>query len=210
MKKSLILIQLFLLLSFSFSSAIAGSDNAMVTNSSNTEQTNHTIVFYVIGSGGVMGATGTNYIHFATAGETVVGGMQSANHLLLSGYWHTGIFRPTAVEQKENAIVPETFELRQNYPNPFNPQTTIEYDLAYSSKVTVEIYNLVGQRIRLLLNSQNQGAGFRQVVWDGRNDQGMLIGSGVYLYRITISKANPGNQGTEILFQQTQKMLFVK
>ena len=206
MKKQFSIIHYFLLLGLVVSTAV----NVLAQSHNKTEQTSYIIARYVIGSGGIMGATGPNYIHFATAGETVVGGMQNANNFLLSGYWHTRVFGPTGIEQKENTIIPKAFKLHQNYPNPFNPQTTIAYDLPDESMVSVEIFNLVGQRIRLLLNSQNQGPGYMQVVWDGRNDQGKLMGSGVYLYSITISKENPGNQGTEILFQQTQKMLFVK
>lgn len=206
MKKLFITVQLSLMLGFVVSTAF----NVLAQSHSNIEQANYIVARYVIGSGGIMSASGTNYIHSATAGETVVGGVQSANNFLLSGFWNTPILGSTGVQQKENAIVPKACELYQNYPNPFNPQTTIEYDLPVMSKVTIEIYNLVGQRIRLLLNSQNQGPGFMQVVWNGCNDHGMLMGSGVYLYRITITKAAPENQASEILLQQTQKMLFVK
>ncbi len=183
----------------------------MFANSSNTEQTNYIIVRYVIGSGGIMGAAGTNYFHFATAGETVVGGMQNANNFLLSGYWHAGAFASTGVEQQENPIVPEVFELHQNYPNPFNPQTTIEYDLPKESRVTVEILNLMGQRIRLLTNSQQQGPGFMQVIWNGCDDQGNLMGSGIYIYRVSVyATDNNSDQKSQMLFQQSKKMSFVK
>jgi flagellar hook assembly protein FlgD len=94
--------------------------------------------------------------------------------------------------------------------NPFNPRTTIKYDLPYSSEVTIEIYNFLGQKIRLLIDSQNQGPGYMQVIWDGRDDQGSQVASGIYMYRITISKATLDNQENETPFQQTQKMLFVK
>jgi len=182
----------------------------LTQSSGKTASTNYLIARYVIGSGGVIGATGANYIHFATAGETVVGGMQNAKNVLLSGFWNTSIFGPTEVEQQENTMVPKAFELHQNYPNPFNPQTTIEYDLPDASRVTVEIFNLVGQRIRLLLNSKNQGPGYMQVVWDGHDDSGRLMGSGVYLCRLIISKASLENQETAIVFQQIQKMLLIK
>jgi len=206
MKKLCCIAQHFMILGFAFSIAF----NALAQGHVKTEQTNYIIIRYVIGSGGVMGATGPNHIHFATAGETVVGGTQSANNFLLSGYWHTGVFGPSGIEQKENTNVPKAFELHHNYPNPFNPQTTIEYDLPKESRVTVEILNLVGQRIRLLVNSQNQGPGFMQVVWNGCDDQGKLIGSGIYLYRVSVYSTDNSIQKSQILYQQTKKMLFVK
>lgn len=206
MKKRFIVVQISLSLALAFSTA----DNGSAQSDTKTGKPNYTIAKYIIGSGGVMGASGTNYFHFATAGETVVGGTQNANHILLSGYWHTGVFGPAGVDQQENTIVPETFQLHQNYPNPFNPQTTIAYDLPKESRVTVEILNLVGQRIRLLTNSQQQGPGFMQVVWNGCDDQGRLMGSGIYIYRVSGYAMDNSDQKSQMLFQQNNKMLFVK
>ena len=206
MKKRFIGVQILLSLALAFLTAIV----CLAQSDIGATQQNYMIAKYVIGSGGVMGATGSNYIHFATTGETVVGGAHNANNLLLSGYWHTGAFGPTSVDQQENPIVPETFKLHQNYPNPFNPQTTIEYDLPKESRVTIEILNLMGQRIRLLTNSQQQGPGFMQVVWNGCDDQGKLMGSGIYIYRVAGYATDNSNQKSPVLFQQSKKMLFVK
>jgi hypothetical protein len=80
--------------------------------------------------------------------------------------------------------LPAVFTLAQNYPNPFNPETTIEYSIPEgpsNSAVTLEIYNLLGQKVRTLVNT-TQTAGFYTVRWDGRNDGGQIAPSGVYLY----------------------------
>lgn len=75
------------------------------------------------------------------------------------------------------------FGLRQNYPNPFNPLTTIAYQLASNDNVVLKIYNLTGQEIKTLVN-ERQSAGLQQVVWDGKDDSGQEVASGIYLYRL--------------------------
>ena len=79
---------------------------------------------------------------------------------------------------------PERFFLSPNYPNPFNPTTTFEYALPLQSRVTVTIYNELGQSIRTLVNT-TQPAGSYSVTWDGRDDRGRSVASGVYFYRLT-------------------------
>ncbi|MGH1362963.1 MAG: FG-GAP-like repeat-containing protein [Calditrichia bacterium] len=78
-----------------------------------------------------------------------------------------------------------TFHLAQNYPNPFNPSTTIEYSLPRSSTVTLVIYNTAGQKIKTLVNAQ-QKAGSQMVDWDGTDDSGNRVASGIYLYRLKV------------------------
>jgi hypothetical protein len=87
----------------------------------------------------------------------------------------------TSVAHREN--VPLGYELSQNYPNPFNPDTEICYQLPEACHVTLKIYNLLGQEIRILVN-QRQVAGNYIVHWDGRDVQGQNLASGIYLYRI--------------------------
>ncbi len=79
--------------------------------------------------------------------------------------------------------VPKKFELEQNYPNPFNPVTTIKYQLPQAAAVELTVYNSLGQRVRTLVR-QSQSAGRYQVRWDGRNDRGIQLPSGVYIYRL--------------------------
>ncbi len=76
---------------------------------------------------------------------------------------------------------PNSYGLFQNYPNPFNPETEIRYQLPNSSEVSLSIYNLMGQKIKTLINTYHS-AGFYSVKWDGTNNQGMKIASGIYIY----------------------------
>ncbi|MBW7887485.1 MAG: T9SS type A sorting domain-containing protein [Bacteroidetes bacterium] len=100
-------------------------------------------------------------------------------------------------------LTPQTFSLQQNYPNPFNPSTTIRYTLGHSGYVTVGIYNLLGQKIRTLVSS-NQSIGTYETVWDAKNDAGLPVASGLYFYRIH----SAFNEETQ--FVETKKMLLMR
>jgi hypothetical protein len=84
---------------------------------------------------------------------------------------------------------PTEFALRQNFPNPFNPETTIKYDLADAGRVELRIYNMVGQVIRTLVN-ERQNPGRYSIRWDGKDDRGLSVSSGIYFYRLTSEKFN--------------------
>jgi len=77
------------------------------------------------------------------------------------------------------------FELMGNYPNPFNPETTIKFNLPYSDNVTIEIFNIRGQKVRRLLDG-HMNSGVHSVVWDGKNDAGNATSSGLYFYKMTV------------------------
>jgi hypothetical protein len=114
---------------------------------------------------------------------------------------HSGIdFNlPTAVEDEgEIAQRPSEFELYQNYPNPFNPETQIEYALKKTGHVTLYIYNILGEKVKTLLE-QDQPAGFYQINWDGKNDNGKSVSSGLYLYKLEVNG-----------FSETKTMLLLK
>ena len=83
----------------------------------------------------------------------------------------------------EDKTVPLDFSLSQNYPNPFNPTTTITYTLRKTSKAKMIIYNILGVKVRTLVN-RYQDAGEYSVVWDGLDDNNNAVSSGVYLYRL--------------------------
>jgi hypothetical protein len=83
---------------------------------------------------------------------------------------------------------PRQFSLKQNYPNPFNPETTIRYQLAEPGLVRLEIFNLRGQQIRTLVN-ERRSAGAYSVKWDGRDDSGRSVASGVFLYRLNAGES---------------------
>jgi len=93
---------------------------------------------------------------------------------------------------------PQEFVLLQNYPNPFNPTTTISYTLKENARVNLKIYNTLGQVVKTLVNDQQQ-AGARTVHWDGTNEFGARVASGVYIYRIEANN-----------FVQSKKMVMMK
>jgi len=78
---------------------------------------------------------------------------------------------------------PLSFKIFANYPNPFNPVTTIQYDLPKSVKINVSIYNFLGKSVKVLKNGYQQ-AGSYKVQWDGRDDHGLLLSSGIYICQI--------------------------
>lgn len=94
---------------------------------------------------------------------------------------------------------PEVYALRNNYPNPFNPETTIKYQLPEAGDVKLEIYNMLGQVVRTLVN-QHQSAGRYTIQWNASNDYGQDLSSGIYFYRVQV--------GGE--FTNVKKMLLVK
>ncbi|MEW6051573.1 MAG: T9SS type A sorting domain-containing protein [Candidatus Zixiibacteriota bacterium] len=84
----------------------------------------------------------------------------------------------------EGGELPAAFRLEQNYPNPFNASTQIAYSLPSAGLVELKIYNIVGQLLATLVSTP-QSAGNHVAVWDGRNDAGIVVSSGVYWYRLT-------------------------
>lgn len=99
-----------------------------------------------------------------------------------SGLWQRDTSEVvTGLEQQHPLL--SGFELHQNYPNPFNPETVIRYRLPSPTDVNLDIYNLLGEKIKPLV-SRKQPTGFHQVKWDGRDDSGIPVAGGVYLYRL--------------------------
>jgi hypothetical protein len=90
---------------------------------------------------------------------------------------------PTDVpDEDDNHVMPGHFDVAQNYPNPFNPATTIAFSLPKRSRVTIEVFNMLGQRVRTLLNDI-KSAGTHTILWDGRDDCGQMQATGTYFYR---------------------------
>ncbi|MBW1854937.1 MAG: T9SS type A sorting domain-containing protein [Deltaproteobacteria bacterium] len=95
-------------------------------------------------------------------------------------------------------LVPTEMGLRQNYPNPFNPTTTIELSLSEDADVNLMIYNIRGEIVKRLITGR-YSAGIYRIEWDGRNENGLQVASGIYLYRIEAGS-----------FIETRKMIFTK
>ncbi len=103
---------------------------------------------------------------------------------------HSGILPPTfgkeppaVTDSAQNPPQPAGFFLAQNYPNPFNATTQIQFRLIRSSQVTLDIYNLLGQKVRTMVD-EPFSAGEHKIVWNGRDDSGDEVASGVYFYRL--------------------------
>jgi len=138
----------------------------------------------VLDGGGAMWLSTTSYKLSSSLGQSITGIQQGATKTIYVGFWYPGM-GTSDVEWEEVDLSqrPTEFGLRQNYPNPFNPVTTIQYALPKASDVKIEIYNILGQRVRMLVN-EHQDPGYKMVHWDGKDDRGVEVSSGIYLYRI--------------------------
>jgi hypothetical protein len=83
-----------------------------------------------------------------------------------------------------STTAPQATKLLGNYPNPFNPTTNIQYSLGEATHVTLRVYNTLGQVVATLVNDV-QSAGYKSVVWNGKNDSGAPVASGLYIYTLT-------------------------
>jgi hypothetical protein len=153
-------------------------------HSSRTEtQSTHVVRSAVIGSSGVP-ISGGGYTIKSTLGQP-----QPLGIIAESGNTHQAGFWPTWLRTYWTAIEDEppvfTNKLFQNYPNPFNPTTTIEYTVAAPSVVDLKIYNVLGQRVRHLVNDIKQPGRYK-AIWNGKSERGDPVASGVYFYRLRI------------------------
>jgi len=94
--------------------------------------------------------------------------------------------------------VADDFSLYQNYPNPFNPQTTISFSIKKTEKVTIKIYNNLGQIVQIF-PEQKYNTGLHQIIWNGKNRENVACSSGIYYCLVTI-----GNR------QRMNKMILLK
>ncbi len=112
------------------------------------------------------------------------------NMPMLGEYWDVFVMAgsskiPVDVTTGPSPSRPTDIDVKQNYPNPFNPATTIEFTLPRAEDVTLTIYNTLGQRVVRLISGSQMAAGSHQVIWNGKDDSGTLVGSGLYYYEIT-------------------------
>ncbi len=99
-------------------------------------------------------------------------------------YANNLVFLPTDADGGRNDNLPTAFSLSQNYPNPFNPTTEISFALPSRTKVSLIVYNMLGQQVRTLVND-DMPAGAHSVSWDGTDNSGTSVASGIYLYRLS-------------------------
>lgn len=101
-------------------------------------------------------------------------------------------------QEDENIVIPEEFTLFQNYPNPFNPNTAIKFALPKDCWVKVEVFNLLGQKVRTLADKAMK-KGIKKVIWNGKNEKGAEVSSGIYFYRVKTDE-----------FTGVKKMILIK
>ncbi len=139
----------------------------------------------VLDGGGAMWLATTSYKLSSSLAQPITGVQQSTSYKLYTGFWNPWVVEMSPVEWEEVDYTqrPTEFGLRQNYPNPFNPATVIEYALPRACQVKVEIYNILGQRVRTLVN-EVQEPGYKKISWNCTDEGGNELSSGVYFCRI--------------------------
>jgi hypothetical protein len=165
-----------------------------------TSRTTYLLRSSVVGVAGSPGTSAGKRV-LGTAGQpTPVGVGSAAGKVLYAGFWDR-IPTTSAVEEEE--IVEDFVEiydtrLFQNIPNPFNPVTTIQYSVAQEGPVDLTIFSVEGERVRTLVHDYHY-PGLFSAVWDGRDEQGETVSSGVYFYRMTAGE-----------YSDVRKMLILK
>ena len=102
-------------------------------------------------------------------------------------YWARAPFKAYSDIDENGLAVLSDFTLKQNYPNPFNPSTAIEFYLPKSAKVSLSIYNVTGEKIKILISSENRN-GANKIIWNGNNENGQSAASGIYFYVLDYGK----------------------
>jgi len=136
----------------------------------------------------VYGRASTYYVVLTVTDNDTLSGIDRTNVLISS----------TGIDVGHNENLPDRFGLSQNYPNPFNLATVIRYQIPKNGHVDIKIYNMMGQQIRILVDEKQKADSYK-VNWDGKDNAGQRLASGVYLYRIQVGK-----------FTQTKKVILLK
>ncbi len=142
----------------------------------------------------------SSYLLDYSTGQTAVGQSQGTSHIETGGFWSWSPWGAEVAVEEEvlPGPMPGCFALSQNYPNPFNPRTHIIYQLPQADRVTLTVYNVRGQAVCRLVDEE-QGAGEHEVTWQGQDDAGRAVASGIYFYQLVTGE-----------FHQTRKMLLLK
>ncbi len=130
-----------------------------------------------------------SFVGPATYGFFDYGGLEMSSTFLDAngdGIWCFPVQRPMAAGET-NPNVPATYSLGQNFPNPFNPTTVIAYGMERKGKINISIFNVLGQHVKTLVDGEVE-AGAHQVIWDGADQSGAEVASGVYFYKMTTEK----------------------
>lgn len=194
-----------LLLTFSFGVQQGGTmndgiehDSTQTVGKSETSVSLYKFPWYVLAPGCGRISSGSYTMKYNSIGQVFTDNAQGGSYKIYSGYISKGSSHYTEVKEIEEDQVPYSFELFQNYPNPFNPTTNIRFSLPRSGHVRLDIYNILGRRVRTLVDEALL-AGHKLVTWDGKDENGNDVSSGIYFYRL-----QTGN------FSQARKMILLK
>ncbi len=151
------------------------------------------------------GSAAIKYVNYGPADSTRViyyafnwANLSNTDRYRLLKGSHTWLVTEVEEEYTPKGNLPDRFSLFQNYPNPFNPNTLIEYALPQASLVKLVIYNILGQKVKVLVD-EYQKPGYKRILWDGKNDKGQMVSSGIYFYQL--------KAGEQVF---TKKMIMVK
>lgn len=139
-----------------------------------------------------------DFLHLAQGSDLIDGGVD-LGYPFFGSAPDLGAFESNFVTAIAEDVYPAEFQLLQNYPNPFNPLTNIGYRISDFGMVELHIYDIAGRLVKTLVNAR-RAPGEYSVQWNGRNESGQAVSTGVYLYRLQ----------TEQGFTVTKKMLLVK
>lgn len=141
------------------------------------------------------GATSPSSDGYSSGGSFVAVENIPASSALMTIDVKVGI---AASVEDDDIALPDRFSLQQNYPNPFNPSTSIAFSLEEQGAVRLEIFNILGQQVRILVDRVVE-AGPTTVIWDGTDNRGAGVSSGTYFYKLAVNKS-----------EETKKMLLLK
>jgi hypothetical protein len=120
-----------------------------------------------------------------------------------ASFWEFKAFGNSSTPvQQDNAAIAKKTELYQNYPNPFNPETEIRYQLSSAGMVQLEIYDILGHKVKTLVDNKTQ-SGSQSICWNASDESGKSVPSGVYMYRIKLKTFDK-------VFADSKKMLLLK
>jgi hypothetical protein len=153
----------------------------------------------VLGEGGGHVESASYMLDFCT-GQVAIGQSMGTEHIEWGGFWVGTPWGQVVFAQEEQPaeLLPGEYVLLQNYPNPFNPQTNISYQLPRAGHVSLVVFNVLGQQVRQLVD-EAQLPGEYVVIWDGVDETGCPVASGVYFYQFLAGE-----------FRQVRKMLLLK
>jgi hypothetical protein len=167
-------------LSLSLAVALLVAVTLAIESPSAWAQGPHRVRTSVMGGAGSPGAGGRKKNNGTLGQPTAIGTGAGFGNIVYAGFWKSG-WQSIVTESETPQVVRN--ELFQNYPNPFNPSTTIQYSVAEAGHVELMVYNVAGQRISSLVNDTKLPGKYTEI-WDGRNDHGRSVATGIYFYRL--------------------------